>query len=514
MKKLQSFFLVTLIIFSLSTKPAHALFGMGDIVFDPSAFAKQLMQYAQEYSTAISSSLGAVNQQIDTLANLAKPIFDAVTIAQQAQQDLNIKNLVTASLGGDALLVSNPKLYLQNKGIAVNQLAVDSLATQTGLFSNSVMSSIVAKAKVDNSSLPTKLAQINKTSITAAELQKPSLDTFYKITSGYNAYTKAQLSQIATDKAAEEAKTAAAKDLASGGGVKSKTTCTKTASNGLCVDETIKQAGSVLNKAYSGAVNPDTAKFALGSTISRLFGSFASISSLLGMSGSSNNTSNVTAGTVTAPNTPNVTTTTTTGYPQNLANDPATKAAIASAPQALLQQDQKTLTDIIDADKQYLNTTNLYNNELDKMKTCYDNLLTSYPDDLTPGDSRISKAVNFYNQHKNTNNAAITRINLEIKTAGTTVTLVSGVISVINNSNSADEIASVYQNYQNQVKNQGLINLSSSSFSLSAQVQLEMELQVSLMQGGDLNTLNSECSTLRQQLEFQKNGGYTGAGGL
>lgn len=541
------------------------------IVFDPTMYGKQIAQFIKETSIAISSGTTAVQETLDTVNNLVlRPMKDAMTLMQIVKNGQMVKTLVTASTGGDALLVSNPKLYLQNKGIAVTQGGVDALASQNGIFSGSVMNSVVAKAKIDNSSLANNLTAINQSNIPNIEKAKicndsalsdmaksqvslsggdyntvkrnlnsslcvgnpntdpalakrlvavsnrsPSLDTFYAITSGDNAYTKAQLSQIEISKQAELAKTMAAKDSASG--VKSKTTCTKMASNGMCIEDTINQTASVINKQYQDALGSDlkTAISSFGSGAGSIIGTAFNALSLFngltstmqgvvgtvsGSGGSSGNSG--TLGSVSIPTTTSLPTTTSinttysssSGSSQDLINNAQARETISGAPKDLLKQHQKTLTDLKNTDNNYLTSINSYNSQLDSMKACYDNVLKKFPNDISPEDSRIVAAMNFYNQHKKTNASLSSKVTAELNKIDFTYNLITNTISTIDNSNSTDEITKAFKNYQVTVRDQELPDISTGMNALTEQIQYAGDLQISTIDGGEIFNLNATCS--------------------
>ncbi|MCX6756543.1 MAG: hypothetical protein NTW35_00070 [Candidatus Nomurabacteria bacterium] len=599
MKKILLCLILTIIIVSSTTKHAQAFLGFGDIVFDPAALVQAILSYTPESITATGAMMSGVQQTIDTINNnVLKPMKDAMTLTQIVKSGQLVNTLITASTGGDPLLVSNPKLYLQNKGIAVTQGGVDALSAQNGIFSNSIMNNVVAKAKKENSSLATSLATINQSSIPTIQKGKicndtalsemarsqvaasggdyltvkanlnstlctgnpstdpalakrliavsnknPSLDAFYAITSGDNQYTKAQLSQLEIDKAAETAKLAATKDLSSGGGIKSQTTCTKFASNGLCIEDTVKQAASVLKSSYTSALGSDIATkiSSIGSGAGSIIGTaFNAISLINGLTSAANGLTGAVGGstgtgnsgtlaTVTLPNgtvttTPivtNTTNTSSTGYAQDLKNNSQGKNVVANAPKDLLQQHLKMLNELRTYDNNYLSTIDSYNSQLATMKSCYNNLL-SKPIQVTDEfghtstgmsagfpatEPRMAAANSFYNNKKNSNdeNALITKA--ELNKIAFTSKLITNTISIIDNSNSTDEITDTFKEYQDTVKNQDLPDITSGASKMGEQLTFAGELRVSTMQGGELFNLNSTCTSMQQELNTQNYGG-------
>jgi len=582
MKKTILCLIFTVLLFSSNTQKTYAVWP----VFDAPMYAKQIAQFIKETSIALSSGTTAVQQTIDTVnKTVLIPLRDAATLVQIARNGQLVNTLITASTGGDPLLVKNPELYLKNKGIAVTQGGVDALAKQNGVFSNNIMSSVVSKAKVDNSSLANNLTAINQSSIPAIQKaktcndsalsemarsqvslsggdyntvkrnlnsslcvgnpntdpalakrliavsnQRPSLDTFYAITSGDNQYTKAQLSQITIAKAASE-KVALAK-VDSTSGIKSKTTCTKFASNGMCLEETINQVSSVLSKQFQDALGADM-KVAIssfgsgaGSIIGTAFNSvrlFKDFSSTMqGITGSSGESSgsgnNGTQGTVSIPTTSlpattsiNTTYTSSVGYDQDLKNNPQSKISVSDFPKDLLKRHLKALDDLKISNNKYIATINSYNTELEKIKSCYDNLVAKY-DEFTSADPRFVAAQGFYNQKKNANTEELNKVTAQLKKIDLTATLVKNTITSIDNSNSTDEITAIFKNYQDKVRDNDLPSLTSGIAEVGKQLELAGDLQISTIEGGEIFNMDATCTKTRQDLDFQRTGGYGGSG--
>ncbi|HCC05815.1 TPA: hypothetical protein DEP94_00400 [Candidatus Nomurabacteria bacterium] len=582
MKKTILYLILTVVFYISASLPAKAIFcgncyNVGQGVSD---------SIKQSYM-AVVENIGSVNQVLDTVNNtVLKPLKDAATLVQIARNGQLVNTLITASTGGDPLLVKNPELYLKNKGIAVTQGGVDALAKQNGVFSNSIMNSVVAKAKVDNSSLATKIASINQPTIALMQKAKicndtslsakarsqitlsggdyntvkanlnnslcvgnpatdpalakrlmndsnnnPSIDTLYAITSGKNAYTEGQLVQIEINKAASE-KVALAK-VDSTSGIKSKTTCTKMASNGMCLEETISQASSVLSKQFQDALGADmkVAISSFGSGAGSIIGTaFNAVSLFKGFSstmqgitgssgGSSGSGNNGTQGTVSIPTTASLPTTTSVnttytssvGYSQDLKNNPQSKTVVSDAPKDFLKQHQKALDDLKKSNNNYIATINSYNTELEKIKSCYDNLVAKY-DEFTSADPRFVAAQSFYNEKKNTNTAEANKITTELKKIDLTSTLVKNTITSIDNSNSTDEISAIFKNYQDKVRDNDLPSLTSGIAEVGKQMEFAGELQISTIEGGEIFNMDATCTKTRQDLEFQRTGGYGGSG--
>lgn len=579
MKKNIIYLMLSLVIYSSNAIPANAQYAVACV--NCKSAIQGYFDQVKESLTAIFTGNTSVQQTLDTINNLVlKPMKDALTLAQIVKSGQMTKMLITASTGGDPLLVSNPKLYLQNKGIAVTQGGIDALYGQKGIYSNSIMNSIVNNSKTNNSGLDTKLKAINQSNIPrmtqvkicndttlsqmassqvsvsgdnysvvksnlnnslcvgnpdtdpalaqrlmAVSNKNSSLDTFYAITSGDNAYTKGKLSQIAINDAANNAKARAEKDMV--GGIKSQTTCTKLASNGLCLESTINQAASTLSKAYNDAIGSDlkTAIASFGSGAGSIIGTAfnavslfnqisstgSALSATLGGGGGTGNNGQL--GKVSIPGTTvipsnsaiNIAYTSSTGYAQDLANNPQSKSTISGAPMELLNQHQKILVDLKKTDAEYVATINSYNSKLEEVRTCFDNILLDFPDNIQSSDPRLSPYRSFYIQKKNSNTDTLNKINVELGKITVTSTLITNTISTINNSNSTDEITATFKKYQDQVKNQSLPDINSGTTNVANQLQLASELQISTMDGGDIFNYKASCTALAQQLNTAKN---------
>lgn len=552
------------------------------VVIDPTNLVQNTIDVVENTISAIANPTTALQQTLDTVnKTVLIPMRDALTIVQIMQNSKMITALITASTGGDSLLVTNPELYLKNKGLAVTQGGIDTLAKQNNIFGNSIIGSVVASAKFNSSSLTFKLDSINKSSIpsitqnkicnddaalsamarsdttltgtdynarktelynslcscdpnantdagkqcarklTSVNNKNPTLDSFYAITQGDNAYTKAELTKLAIADDAAAKKEIQKADLSSGGGIKSQTTCTKKASNGGCIEQTINQAGSVLNDAYQKALGSglQTAISSIGSgagsligtiftTISLVQGINTSLGSVTGSGGGSNTggsrptTYNGTT-TATGSTQSNGTQTSTAGFTQDLVNNPQTRAVLSAAPMDQLNYHRQALLDLGAVDNNYISAINSYNTQLDTLKSCFDNLVRDFPDDTASGSqygTQVSNALNFVSNTKAANTTTLNSINSELGKIDTAGTLVASTISTIQTSNSTDEITSTFQNYQNQIRSQGLPDMTARIARESDLVRFNGAVQVSNIQGGQYYNYNASCSSIRQEI--------------
>jgi hypothetical protein len=173
MKKLQTILLITVLMFSINIKSAHALFGMGDIVFDPAAFGQfivsqgtRVAQFGTEISTTVSSGVSAVQQTVSTInQTILRPLQDAMMLVSIINSSTKIKNLVLGSTSGQvSLLIQNPQRYIQQQGVESMKLNVNYVSKADGVYSNSIMDAVISKART-NSDTEGQLASLSKSSI-------------------------------------------------------------------------------------------------------------------------------------------------------------------------------------------------------------------------------------------------------------------------------------------------------------------------------------------------------------
>lgn len=157
MKRIQTFFLIALMLFSINVKPAKAFLGFGDIVFDPAAFGQFIVSYGTQIGQFVSENLTQANTyltQLNTYATMYnqtifRPIQDALMIKSIIQSSNGIKSLILGSVGGQtSLLIQNPQFYLKQQGVNSLKISVNSVSQANGVYSNSILDSIIRKARV------------------------------------------------------------------------------------------------------------------------------------------------------------------------------------------------------------------------------------------------------------------------------------------------------------------------------------------------------------------------------
>ncbi|MFA5132271.1 MAG: hypothetical protein WC444_03015 [Candidatus Paceibacterota bacterium] len=542
----------------------------------------------KETITAFATPITATQQTLATINdNVLIPMRDAMTLISIMQSGDAIQNLIKGSLGTEALLIKNPELYLQNKTLAVVNASLGDIAKQNGVYSNSILGSVIATTKFDAAPLSTKLAILGASGIPAAEQKtrctdaalsaqakldvmsvnpnytqaqytarktelnnalcgslsdpktlaaikavsaiNPSWDNWLATTGGDNAYTKSVLSQQVIDKAAADKVELAKADTAAGGGIKSKTVCTKrttTDANGVtvtgaaalslpCIQEEIQQAASVLNNSFKGAIDGPT-KVALagfgkgaGSLISTAFTTIGLINGIMsplsgGGSGGGASTAQATVGgqttTVTAV-TPNNTTTTSTTVPvKDLTNNPTAKTTLTKPTKDQLAMHAESLATLETTDQSFISSVQVFQGQIDTVKACYDKLVADYPQ--SQASATQASFTNYYTGKKASNDALIVKLRAEISLIGTTKTLVTNTQNKIEASLSSEEILNTFNAYQNQVDSQKLPSLTSGISREGDYQTYKGEAETASLEGGALTTYQADCASTRQRLEM------------
>lgn len=131
-----------------------------------SQVAFQIPQFAKEIINTGANLLA----QVDTWSMKLKvlvldPLGNAMIAVTLHKQQSNTINLVTGSLGGNSLLVSNPEQWVKNKGLDVVRISLSDLSQQNGPYTDSLMNSVVGTFKSSNTSLQATLGNINSSSI-------------------------------------------------------------------------------------------------------------------------------------------------------------------------------------------------------------------------------------------------------------------------------------------------------------------------------------------------------------
>lgn len=297
MKKYFFTLILLLVLVTTGTPKAHAIFGVGDVVFDPTAFGRSLVDYAvqgaQLVKEGVTAGAGTITAAQTTLAtvndNILIPMKDGLTLIAILKSGDMIRNLISGALGTDPLLIKDPETYIKKKGNEVVRASIGDLAKQDGIYSDSALKAVIAKAKYDNLSLSSKINSINQSSLPAMEQKErctssaltaqairdvsksdgtysqaeytsryqdiykaicgdlrdkntqnallavskasPSLNSFLAITQGDNQWNKTQQIKQEIAQAAAQKIEAVKTDLLNGGGIRSETKCIKKATD-------------------------------------------------------------------------------------------------------------------------------------------------------------------------------------------------------------------------------------------------------------------------------------------
>lgn len=173
MKKIIFSFALIISLLSVNTQRSYAFLGFGDIVFDPSAFGQFLVaqgtrigQFAEDVMTTGFAGTSAAQETISTIKQtITDPIKDALLLISIAKSGKQIQSLVLGSLGNNnALLVSNPQQYIEQKGRDAVRQNLSIVDKANGAYSNSIFNT-VTKMSQARSDPKAQLTSLSKSSI-------------------------------------------------------------------------------------------------------------------------------------------------------------------------------------------------------------------------------------------------------------------------------------------------------------------------------------------------------------
>ena len=454
--------------------------------------------------TAVSTDLVAVKRTIlDPIGNVL------IAIAQQKAATDILSWANGGFQGKNSLVISSPEKFINSKGLdtvkgllggikpnssygdsilgtVISNVKYSDTNSQLASLSQSAVPSIVQKNVCDEATLnntarydvtdengnvdqaaftarkkelyarlcvgdPNKDPKLAST-LTQVNKQNPSLggwDAWLATTGGDNQYRTNTQSAIIIGKAQEEKKLATTNQLNQGGGVASETKCIKKNADGVtCADEQIVTPSGTVQKSLSGSVTAglDRLNSLQGDgALSALLTGFATKFIMKGinnaLSGVLSNSPNSSTGTNRTTKGPNI---------QDLTTDPDTKAAITGPMMKMFNSSTKSLTTLKSLDEAYLNSIDAYDAKVTAIKSCYDALVLADPS--LEGTAKVVRATNFYNNRKeqivNTQND----IRPELKLVGEALEFIINTSNSIRNSNSTQEISTIFNDYQNQVE--------------------------------------------------------------
>lgn len=159
MKRIIPFVLV-ITLFSFQAPKASAIF-----CSNCSTIGLQIPELAKEIITAGATLATQINTYLLQYKTLVlDPLANAMITVTLLQQQKNTINLVTGSLGGNALIISNPEQWIKNKGLNAIRINIGDLSTQNGTYTNSILSTVINTYRT-SSDLKNTLESLGQSSI-------------------------------------------------------------------------------------------------------------------------------------------------------------------------------------------------------------------------------------------------------------------------------------------------------------------------------------------------------------
>jgi len=256
--------------------------------------ALQIPQLMNETMTSGANILTQINTfLVQNKTLILDPLQNAMIAMSLLNQQKSTMNLVMGGLGGQPLLQSNPEQWIRNQGLNSVRISLNDITSQNGIYSGSLLSSIVGTYKnssnltvqlqgLGNSSIPTltqnnlckdaNLTAVAKNDVMAGDgsftvedlnrrkteiyntlcrgnpltdqnlakklvqvsSRRPDIagwDTWLATINGDNAYAKSVQAQIVIAQDKEKKEQSAKDDLNRSGGIASPSSCTKVDSN-------------------------------------------------------------------------------------------------------------------------------------------------------------------------------------------------------------------------------------------------------------------------------------------
>lgn len=370
----------------------------------------------------------------------------------------------------------------------------------------------------------------------ALDSQNPSVggwDSFLTATQeGGSAVAKMRASVVIARN--EQAKVVAkATDLTMGNGVKSETECgpgnkdlqEDGAGNTFCPDgkETVIKNSSQLDQSLKAAIGSPLKLLSDSYGSKGIFALIGSIANLIGTV----NTTMTAFQTVTTSGTPPVTTTvngvTTTTYSTSTYSHTLTPGTGLSKQltDAAKQQTDKHLEDLNKlggVDGTYLEAINSYGSTLMQGKSCYESLITNFPEATIGGvyfpalstNSQVQSGLAFFNTELNKNNTLKNAISTEINAIQVTRSLVTETITKVASSDSVEEIQDLLANYTNRVDKEKLPGVTASLSRMSESMRYNDSVTAMTEPGGQVTTTLAQCTTIGQNESGRREGARGG----
>lgn len=153
MKRAPIIFLLTISLLSATPSvSAYTIFDPGNYAGRMGEYAKQLLQYASEVSTEYSSEVTAIQQMTSTIKQTVfDPLQDVLRLVAIAESGKQIKNLVLGGgADGTSLLKIDPQEYLMSIGDSSVEENIDYVSNVDGIYSDSILSSVISKTRTEN----------------------------------------------------------------------------------------------------------------------------------------------------------------------------------------------------------------------------------------------------------------------------------------------------------------------------------------------------------------------------
>ncbi len=569
---MKHFFIASAFFFSIffsSTQPSYAIFGVGDIVFDPAQYATQLPQYAKDIiNTAANVATQANTYYTYLQSSVLDPLANALIIATQIQQQNNTINLITGSLGGNSLLVQNPEQWVQNKGLNSVRVNIGDVSQQNGTYSSSILGSVINSYRgtsnltsvlgsLGNSSIPNivqnnlckdaSLSNVAKNDVMKSDgtydleayqnrkqdlfnslcvgnptiniplarkleavgKQRPDIagtDSLLAVSFGDNEYNRSVKSQVAIAEDKARKEKAAIDELNRNGGIANATKCDQFAQmDGSDAANIPCRTESVTN---TGSVLNNAFQESVSGNLKKLMETFGP--------GAGKSIGSILSLVFSARSLSNPSDS--TPVKQNAVQiqdltDPAKKKEITTNTSEPLKAHLASLNSLESIEGRYVSALSAYEDNVRTVQMCYEQIVKDNPDNQNVrNDQRIIAALTF-----TANKIAdiVARKAPSIKTLNSITAarvIINDTLISIASSQSTEEVLSLFNNYQQQdIPSLSMASIRESEF-ITFKDSLDDEITLATVK---LTSLTNECAEIRQsysQQNNQSNGGNGGGG--
>lgn len=342
-------------------------------------------------------------------------------------------------------------------------------------------------------------------------------DSWLTMVSGDNPYTKNARIQQELQREVNAVVSRAEQDLALGGGIRSLTECKERAltnpagqpytnpNQAPCVQEVIKQAGSILNQTFKDAISGpiDLLKQSFGSGAGGLINTaFTTVNILTGISQALDNFNGSSSGGGGTVNTGSQSVST-GAITNDLQNNPTGKKTLTDTPREHLSMHTESLDKFETANNQYVLAIANYNGKLNSMRQCFVDLVREYPETSTQAEAAYS----YYNETVAANAKLQEKATTSLALIAPTREIISTTETILNTSNSSDEISRAFDTYRETVSSKKLPDILSHVEREGEVLSFKAEVDQSEIEGGRIYDFNTACTSLRQQMQVRNAGG-------